>query len=51
MDGILSRILDWILHPFNSAEESGTVADWFGFLVLILIASFLWKTVVDDIAA
>lgn len=51
MDGILSRLLDWILHPINSAEDSGTVADWFGFLVLVLIASFLWKTVVDQILA
>ncbi len=49
MEGTISRMLDWLLHPYNSADTSGTVADWFGFLVLVLIAAFLWKTVVDQI--
>lgn len=49
MNGTLSRMLDWLMHPINAAEDSGTVADWFGFLILVLIASFLWKTVVDQI--
>ena len=46
---MLSRILDWVLHPYNSEEDSGKIADWFGFLLLVIIASFLWKTVVDEI--
>jgi hypothetical protein len=46
---MLSRILDWGVHPINAAEQSGTVADWFGFLVLVLILSFLWKTVLNQI--
>lgn len=46
---MISRILDWWLHPYNSADESGTIADWFGFLVLVLIVSFLWSTVVSEI--
>jgi hypothetical protein len=46
MKGIISGIFQWGTHPLYS---SGTVADWGAGLVLLLILSFLWKTVVDKI--
>jgi hypothetical protein len=46
MRGIVSGIFAWGQHPLYS---EGTVADWFGALVLLVIFSFLWKTVVDRI--
>jgi len=42
-DGIISKIYGWIWHPGNSQE---TLTDWSLFLVLALIASFLWATVI-----
>jgi hypothetical protein len=33
----------WIEHP---SKSGGDTLDWFAGLVLILIASFLWSTVV-----
>jgi hypothetical protein len=42
-DGLISRIYGWIWHPSNSDE---TVTDWAAFVVLVLIASFLWSTVI-----
>jgi hypothetical protein len=41
--GIISKVFSWIWHPSNSEE---TVSDWAGFLVLVLIVSFLWSTVI-----
>ena len=46
MKGLISGIFAWGQHPLYS---EGTVADWFAALVLLLIAAFLWKTVVDRI--
>ena len=41
--GMISRIYGWVWHPSNSDE---TLTEWFAGLVLILIISFLWSTVV-----
>lgn len=43
---ILSQLLNWLTHPFNN--DVGTVKDWFAFLVLVLIVSFLWSTVIRE---
>lgn len=43
MRGIVSKLFDWMLHPTFS---EGTPAEWIAGLVLIIILSFLWSTVV-----
>jgi hypothetical protein len=41
--GIISKSLDWILHPqFTDSDP----IDWFAFLVLFLLAGLLWSKVV-----
>jgi hypothetical protein len=42
-EGIVTKIYTWIWHPSNSNE---TLMDWFAFFVLVLIASYLWSTVI-----
>jgi len=42
-EGLISKVFTWIWHPSNSEE---TLTDWAGFLVLVLIVSFLWSTVI-----
>lgn len=44
--GLISQIFDWGIHPMNSDSNTST---WLAFLVLILIVSFLWSTVVRSI--
>ena len=46
MRGIISGIFDWGQHPLYS---QGNLFDWGAGLLLVLIAAFLWKTVVDRI--
>jgi hypothetical protein len=46
---IFSKFLDWILHPYSSENESGTVKDWIAGLALILIVAFLWSTVIKQL--
>lgn len=46
MKGLLSRTIEWMTHPTYSDES---LAEWGAFLVLVLIASFLWTTVVRQI--
>jgi hypothetical protein len=46
-NGIFSKLLSWLTLP--SEHEDSTVKEWFAFLVLILIVSFLWSTVVKQI--
>lgn len=46
--GLISQIFEWGLHPSYS---EGTTMTWLAFLVLVLIASFLWSTVVKAIKA
>lgn len=43
MKGIISKIFDWIEHP---SKSGGDLTDWGAGLLLILIVSFLWSTVV-----
>ena len=46
MKGVISQTLDWISHPdFSDAKPS----TWAAGLLLILIAAFLWSTVVKQI--
>ncbi len=45
-EGLITKIYSWVWHPGNSNE---TMADYAGFLVLALIASFLWSTVVKAV--
>jgi hypothetical protein len=46
-DSLITQTLNWILHPSYSDE---TLGQWSAFLLLILIGSFLWATVVSQIA-
>jgi hypothetical protein len=46
MKGILSQTLNWITHPSYS---DGTISEWAAGLLLILLLSFLWATVVPHI--
>lgn len=41
--GIISKSLDWILHPQFADSDP---VDWFAFLVLFLLAGLLWSKVV-----
>lgn len=43
MKGIISQTIDWITHPAYSEASPG---QWLGGLVLILLVSFAWSTVV-----
>lgn len=45
-EGIITKIFSWITHPGNSAED---VSDWFAFVVLALIAGYLWSTVIKSV--
>lgn len=42
-EGIITKIYSWVWHPSNSDE---TLTDWFAFFVLVLIAGYLWSTVI-----
>ena len=46
MNGLISQTLDWLKHPGYS---DASVREWSAFLVLILIVSFLWYTVVRQL--
>jgi len=41
--GLITKIYSWVDWQPNS---KGTTLDWFAGLILILLASFLWSTVV-----
>lgn len=41
--GIITKSLDWILHPQFSDSDP---VDWFAFLVLLLLGGLLWSKVV-----
>lgn len=45
--GLVSGTIQWITHPLYSEE---TVGQWLAFVVIILIASFLWSTVVKQLS-
>jgi hypothetical protein len=40
--GLIARMNGWWLHPFNS---SGSALNWVLFVGLLVIAAFLWQTV------
>jgi hypothetical protein len=46
MNGLISKTLDWITHP---SKSEGTPGEWLAGLVIILILSFLWSTVISQI--
>lgn len=46
MKGLISQTLSWITHP---SESEGNISQWAAGLVLILIASFLWSTVIKQV--
>lgn len=46
MKGLISQTLDWMTHPMYS---DASLTEWAAGLVLILIAAFLWTTVVAQI--
>jgi len=46
LKGSLNEILGWFTYP---ARCGCALGNWLAFLVLLLIASFLWSTVVADI--
>lgn len=48
MKGLVTQTLDWIEHPKYS---KATLGQWLAGLLLILIASFLWTTVIKQIEA
>jgi hypothetical protein len=45
--GLLTKIFSWGTHPSFS---EGDTLDWFAGLVVILMISFLWVQVVQQIA-
>ncbi len=45
MKGLISQTLDWVTHP---AYSDATPGQWAAGLLLILILSFLWTTVVKQ---
>lgn len=46
-EGLLADFFGWVSHPIYS---DGNVGDWLAGIVLLLIAAFLWSTVVRRIA-
>jgi hypothetical protein len=45
-EGIITKIYRWVWHPSDSGE---TLSDWAAFLVLTLIAGYLWSTVIKTV--
>lgn len=45
-EGLITKIFTWIT---NAANSDGTTQDYAAGLVLIIVASFLWSTVVKMI--
>lgn len=43
--GIVSKSLAWIFHPTFADSDP---VDWFGFIVLVLLAGLLWTKVVKQ---
>ncbi len=46
--GLISKIYDWLGHANHS---QATIQEWIAGLVLVLIVSFLWSTVVKQTAS
>lgn len=47
-NGVVGHIFAWGQHPLYS---EGTLWEWGAGLVLILIAAFLWHTVLQNVVA
>lgn len=47
MRGIVSKIFDWGAHPTTGKN---TTAEWAAGLLVVLILSFLWSTVIKSMA-
>jgi hypothetical protein len=45
-EGLITKIYSWIWHPTQSNED---VSTWAAFLVVALILSFLWSTVIKTV--
>jgi hypothetical protein len=45
--GLLTKIISWGTHPTYS---EGTSIDWFAGLILVLLISFLWARVTQQLA-
>lgn len=45
-EGLISKIYKWVWHPSNSDE---TLMDWGAGLLLVIIVSFLWSTIIKMI--
>lgn len=45
--GITSQVYQWFSHGKNSDDMS--VTDWFAFVALVIITSFLWSKVIYQI--
>jgi hypothetical protein len=41
--GLISKTLDWVLHPQFSDTDP---VDWFAFTVLLMLAGYLWSKVI-----
>jgi hypothetical protein len=44
--GIIGKVVDWINHPANS---DGDIMDWTAGLLVVIILSFLWSTVIRQL--
>jgi hypothetical protein len=44
--GLISKLFSWGISPLN---DESTINQWAAGLVLVLIAAFLWSTVVNKI--
>lgn len=47
MRGIIGQTLDWLEHP---AYSDASLGEWAAGLLVILILSFLWSTVIRSLA-
>lgn len=48
MKGLITKTLDWLEHP---KYTQATMGEWAAGLVVVLIVSFLWTTVIRQIEA
>jgi hypothetical protein len=45
--GLLSHVLQWVSFP--SRSDNTTIKEWAAFLSVVIIAVFLWNTVISAI--
>lgn len=44
--GLIPSFMDWLAHPFNS---QGSALNWVLFVGLLIIAAWMWSTVLNMI--